>query len=305
MQSEIATQQLELPKVRRTRKPAPARPRAEKILGIPVADHQWTVIASITPSMAAALLETMPKQRPLRKRRVADFVADMRAGEFQITHQGIAVDSEGNMIDGQHRCRAIMEFGQPVVMQVTLGCDKTSFVAIDRGAVRTVVDDLVIMDVAAGPMAHTLQAAARITLHYEAGRVPWTSMTLSFGRVVEIIRAHPYLSIGVKLVHEHPRLVPGAVFAGLWAIMRERDEALADQFAASLFTGEGLRKGQPVYALRESIVMSRGHRRTKTDRNIFAVKLVRAWNATRKGQTRERLAGYVDERYDGSFPKIA
>jgi hypothetical protein len=43
----------------------------------------------------------------------------MREGSWKVTHQGIAVSSDGNIIDGQHRLIAVTIYGKPVKLLVT------------------------------------------------------------------------------------------------------------------------------------------------------------------------------------------
>ena len=63
-------------------------------------------------------------------------------GDWQLTHQGIAFDTTGRLIDGQHRLHAIIEAGVPVQILVTRGCSASSFSILDRGANRRPSDIL-------------------------------------------------------------------------------------------------------------------------------------------------------------------
>lgn len=61
----------------------------------------------ITPEEAGEFLRTRnEKNRPIRDRLVRRYAADMRSGTWELTHQGVAFDAEGNLIDGQHRLQA-------------------------------------------------------------------------------------------------------------------------------------------------------------------------------------------------------
>lgn len=59
-----------------------------------------------------------------------------------MTHQGIAFDTNGRLIDGQHRLHAIIEAGVPIQISVTRGCSAASFSILDRGANRSQSDIL-------------------------------------------------------------------------------------------------------------------------------------------------------------------
>lgn len=66
------------------------------------------------------------KNRKLRVRTVDAFAADMRRGKWHTTHQGIAFDEAGNLLDGQHRLAAIVKSGCTIEILVTTGIPKSS-----------------------------------------------------------------------------------------------------------------------------------------------------------------------------------
>lgn len=66
--------------------------------------------------------------------------AAMRRGQFMTTHQGIAFTDDGELLDGQHRLKAIQIYGQPVEMLCVYGLEKAAFAFIDIGVKRSVSD---------------------------------------------------------------------------------------------------------------------------------------------------------------------
>ena len=103
---------------------------------------QSTAIETITPRIASSYLELNHRNRPLRKTHIRSLAFDMINGDWQVTHQGIAFDTNGTLIDGQHRLYAIIEAGVPIKMLVTRGCSASSFSILDRGANRSPSDIL-------------------------------------------------------------------------------------------------------------------------------------------------------------------
>ena len=94
---------------------------------------QYTEVVTITPDMAREWLKmNIPNNRPLNRVRVRQYAADMRAGAWVLTHQGIAFSNRG-LEDGQNRLAAIIEAGVPVTMNVTRGMEF-------RNDVLTVID---------------------------------------------------------------------------------------------------------------------------------------------------------------------
>lgn len=96
-----------------------------------------TKVETITPKRAQLYLERNPNNRPLRKSHVLFLAKQMSLGEWQVTHQGIAFDENGDLSDGQHRLAAIVKVGVPVAMMVTYGVARGKFTAFDTGIGRT------------------------------------------------------------------------------------------------------------------------------------------------------------------------
>lgn len=72
----------------------------------------------ITPEMAIDYLELNKVNRKLRMNKVRLYSDDMKNGKWRITHQGIAFNEDGFLIDGQHRLNAIIHSEVSVKMIV-------------------------------------------------------------------------------------------------------------------------------------------------------------------------------------------
>lgn len=99
-----------------------------------------TKTVAITPEMAREwLTHNMAGNRPVLKGTVHSYARQMRNGSWNLTHQGIAFDENGELIDGQHRLNAIVEANIPVTMNVTTGVrrEKGEVFTIDMGRKRT------------------------------------------------------------------------------------------------------------------------------------------------------------------------
>jgi len=100
----------------------------------------------ITPDRARELLalNTLPSQRNLGTNRGAYKMAvtAIRAGQWHLTHQGIAISDKGHLLDGQHRLHAVIETGIAINSIVAYGVPEESFTDIDSGAARRTADFL-------------------------------------------------------------------------------------------------------------------------------------------------------------------
>lgn len=100
------------------------------------------VQVTVTPEKAKLWLTKNVGNRPIRESNVQRFVEVIKSGEYKMTHQGVAFDKKGNLIDGQHRLHAVVRAGRSVEMMVARGCDPATFAYIDQGAFRSASDIL-------------------------------------------------------------------------------------------------------------------------------------------------------------------
>jgi hypothetical protein len=92
----------------------------------------------ITPEMAKKYLEKNADNRKIRKTTVATYANDMKNGRWELTHQGIAFNDQGELVDGQHRLAAIVDSGVSIRMVIANGV--SSKVNLDNHIKRTLID---------------------------------------------------------------------------------------------------------------------------------------------------------------------
>ncbi len=98
---------------------------------------------TITPDVALKWLETTnTRNRPVCQNHVNTLARDMKSGQWQPSHEGIAFDNHGVLLDGQHRLWAIVESQTPLETLVFYNVPKESILVINDGRRRTVVDRL-------------------------------------------------------------------------------------------------------------------------------------------------------------------
>ena len=95
----------------------------------------------ITPAVAQEILDSSnASNRRMRGWWATALAAAIKRNEWILTHQGIAFDKDGNLIDGQHRLKAVVLSGVAVKMFVFAGLDPKAFMAIDVGVKRSTSD---------------------------------------------------------------------------------------------------------------------------------------------------------------------
>jgi len=97
-------------------------------------------IMTITPEIAAEFLLRNTENRKKRGWWISALAGMIKRGEWIVSHQGIAFDKNGVLLDGQHRLEAIVEAGIPVQMVVSFDVDGDAFKVVDNGIKRTLSD---------------------------------------------------------------------------------------------------------------------------------------------------------------------
>jgi hypothetical protein len=103
----------------------------------------------VTPEDARAWLDaaeaTNRPQRHLSPHRVQRFRHDMETGRWELTHQPLAFDPDGILLDGQHRLAALTLAGVPVELTLAWDVDPGTFPLIDSGKGRSAADAIKIL----------------------------------------------------------------------------------------------------------------------------------------------------------------
>lgn len=94
----------------------------------------------VTPERAQKLLDSVVVNRSLKPGNLGKIKRAIISGEFLPTHQGIAIDEDGHMFDGSHRCTAVVETGIATEMFVVYNAPNVS--SIDAGSGRSEKDQL-------------------------------------------------------------------------------------------------------------------------------------------------------------------
>jgi len=211
-----------------------------------------TKLITLTPDLARDLLAKNGINRRVRPLALLKYKKAILNGEYRLTHQGIAIDWFGNLIDGQHRCLAVVETGMPVPILLSKNVDPETFKVVDTGSARSAKDGInsVNRNVAA--------AATRLILSFESGiSFGGDDGTISHTKVINRFNEDELLQQSTELFGgRRPigiKLSSTFVVAGYY-LTRKSDEILAHAFFRCLVDGQGLYEGDVVYALRKRLL---------------------------------------------------
>lgn len=98
----------------------------------------------MTPQLATEMLNRNHGNRRLRPAVVKQYATEMKAGMWRKTHQPIAVDNTGRLVDGQHRLTAVVQanWSGLVLIATYDSPEETLQLPVDRGARRQAYDVL-------------------------------------------------------------------------------------------------------------------------------------------------------------------
>lgn len=88
----------------------------------------------ITPRIAKTMLSHNTGNRPLRKAVVQRYATDMENGDWQDNGDPIRFDTNGRLIDGQHRLEAVILSDTPIDAWVLRGLKPETQKTMDQAA---------------------------------------------------------------------------------------------------------------------------------------------------------------------------
>jgi hypothetical protein len=259
-------------------------------------------VVEITPELAESLLlttEAVP-HRTRTARRVAGFAGAMARGQWQITHQPIAIDPAGTLIDGQHRLSAVVAAGIPVSMLVAYNVPRETFAVIDAGQARSTSQALYI----AGHVDVNITAAAvRAVMMYDqikgTRRLPTgdlraqvtTPDVLDYldsdrGAIIRTAIA-PARMIAVNVSRTGIRSWLTAAIAIVYeATPDDPDLGLRLAFIDALHTGAMLPPGSPILRFRRWLISDNGYDNVNRNyrQQVGIAALIQTWNAWTQGR---------------------
>lgn len=218
-----------------------------------------TTLETIDPHKAQEYLNLVEEkhQRKFSKSRAEKYAKAMRGHQWLLTHQGIAFDENGRLIDGQHRLAAIPLSGTTQKFLVTRGLPVSvkngttlyTIDSIDRGDMRSVADQLAMRNNIKN--SHRVATACRLIL---ASATADLSIQCSAHTALFIIEKYPQLKSFQLGTIEGLR--SGYIWAAV-ALAAKVDHRTALKFYEKLITGEMIKKGDPAFCVRNYLLDSR------------------------------------------------
>lgn len=250
-----------------------------------------TRVQTVTPGKAARWLEANTANRPISKSVVRGFAEAMKRGEWLVTHQGIAFDVDGVLIDGQHRLAAVVEADVPVDLTVFTEVAEGAFDVLDTGKRRNAADVLAIE----GEKSSTMLAAMVRTVWLFENRpdLNWSggAAAVTNHQIVQTLEAHPrvrdFVSLGERIAGA-TGMIKSAAGAASYLAEQANKRADLDPWYEGVIDGAGLAKTDPRLLFRK--VMFQGARKQigqpsrRRDSREHVALYIKAFNAWATGE---------------------
>lgn len=275
---------------------------------------------SVTPEVAAEMLESNGANRNKRDGNIDRYARDMASGHWRLIGQSIQFSKSGRLLDGQNRLMACVRSGAPFETFVCVGLDDDAMRSIDKGSPRTFSDDLKI---AGYDNATRVAAATSNVFRYQmtgdaramAGRgrsskASKIGMTSDEG--FETLRAHPGIIDTVKALRRREKLSKIAnmstIDAFAYVVGRVHRED-AEYFFDRLTNPMDLSEGSPILALIST--SSRLNDKARAARvgsghsaEMKLAIMIKAWNAFMDGSRVARLGWRSGGANAEDFPHL-
>lgn len=245
-------------------------------------DHAVVMVSSDT---AARWLKHNKRNRPISSGVVTRYANDMDNGLWTFAADPIRFDTDGNLIDGQHRLAALTRLDITLPMLVIRGLPGDSQLVMDQGHKRTAGQQLGLMGVRNSAQ---IASMAKVVIQHDTGLL-FRDNKLSGAITAPLIH---------EWVEDHPREVeflqplitkirqidaPPSIIGAFVVIAYRAAGADVGMFIAQLDELVGMSKGHPVYTLDKRLRRIRKERIKVSQRDYLAL-FIQAFNAWRSGR---------------------
>ena len=245
----------------------------------------------ITPEMAQKLIDSREKKRALVGVNVERLARAIRENKFRLNGEAIIVSDSGVLLDGSHRCTAVIktkESIRAVVCVVPHDEAEKDFETIDSGAMRKASSFLSIDGV---KYPNQIAAAVRAWMKFKKSGTYQSQYDPSAQEILAAYRdrADVWLEIQEGL---YQRAAPSAAIGIIWGEAADPETRNhIRSFFARVRLGANLAEYSPELLLRERLSEQNGAKRMTAISRIGVT--IKAWNAYAQG-ARPKLLKYAE-----------
>jgi len=246
--------------------------RKSKLVTEPTATFE-----KITPDLAEFYLLSNTNNRPVRIHHVEALARDMKGGSYQVNGDAIRFSSDGALLDGQHRLKAIVMSGVTLNILVIRGLAPETMKTIDAGVKRTTGDRFALSGVKNG---NILAATLNVMNGLAAGA---EKRTLTASEAYKALELHPEVELSVAAANGM-KIVAASYLAALHYVGHFTGYgAQADEFVQIFKTGYADSQYDPARVARERMISIRSNGQATSRAEQLEI-LTSAWENKRLGR---------------------
>lgn len=242
----------------------------------------------VTPDMARDWLTSNHVNRNLKNGRVTQYARAMANGQWTLSNDAICIDTEGTLLNGQHRLNAVIQADVTVPMLVMTGVATEHMRHMDRGVPRSTSDTLRMMGETQTP---PLAALLRVIWVYENSTLALMKSTIiNDDEIIATLEAHPEARDSVRAAYRNRIDAPPTPVAFVhWLIAQKNGAEVADMFINQVATRANEPLRSPVHAVANRLAEAR-RERTRPSTVEYAYLLMKGWNYWATGKQVSKMS---------------
>ena len=259
----------------------------------------------MTPPLARKLLGTMVNNRNIKKRSLSKIVEDIKSNQWVSNNgESIKINSQGRLLDGQHRLQAIIETNKPLELYITFNCDIDSINTVDTGSSRSLTNVLKINNIKYyNTIGSIIQSESVIMSGSSIRNISNATKVKGYPRVVDLVKNNlEYLYFickeSDKLKVKFP-LITSSFYSKYFNIFYKIDKEICFDFFRKLTTGEDC--DAPIFLLRQILIKDSSKSVKKMSLKEKEALFIKCWNHYVDGTELKTLRWQANSE---DFPKV-
>lgn len=256
----------------------------------------------LTPDRAAELIEHNKHNRPLSQPHVNRISRQIIEDKWKFNGDTIKISEEGDILDGQHRCWAVVEAKKGVETAIITGIKREAFSTIDTLRKPRNGGDVVALSGAQRYASLTATALGWL-MRYQRGVIPVfrdPTNRIENSDIEAAFAAHPMMVQAVERVICVRSLINPAVIGFLFYVLTNKNEDLANRMIGTLEDPAGIGVTDPFFKLRAYLATAKKRKETV---NTIALA-IKAINAAARGERIQTLAWRNQGNHPEAFPVL-
>lgn len=255
----------------------------------------YSMMCAITPDLAKILLENCNNNnRPLDKINYTNLKNAMLNGEWIFDGTPIQFDSEGNLINGQHRLTAVILADMYIPFMVIFGLNNKAFKVIDTGKNRGLSDVFAIDGI---PNYRNASATTKFLYNFNRGVYDTyngykgisNTEALNYYKTLENISESVKFGVTLFGTNSQLKVLPAKYLCGFHYLFSKVDKEAGEDFLNQLFSGIGLEVNSPILVLRNKILLIKSNKNLTLTTKELIKNIIYCWNKWRDGEKIQKI----------------